>query len=139
MREVKVYCRFPEVEMFGAVIIDSVKRLNADYIMDFKGLKLCVRKSQLTEKYIVFDAGSGQMIAGDLDKSLAIERALILLQKIPNDRIKKATKQHVFYGIPAMRMGMNIVVLNTLLGNNRAIKIYERRTGIKFTAGGARA
>ncbi|MBC1801091.1 hypothetical protein [Listeria booriae] len=132
MREVKVFCRVENFEFAGFVKSDRVFRVMAEYLGDYEGLKICVRKSPLTGEYIVFDAGSGGMITGDLSKSLAIERALLMIQKVPDDMIKKAKKQHNFYGIPAMRIGMNIIPMNTLLGNKRGRKIYERRTGEKF-------
>ncbi|KGL45035.1 hypothetical protein EP56_05615 [Listeriaceae bacterium FSL A5-0209] len=92
MNEVKVYCRVENFEFAGFVQSDRVFRVTAYYIRDFKGLKICVRKSPLTEEYIVFDAGSGGMIDRDLDKSLAIERAFIILQSVSDEMIKKSKK-----------------------------------------------
>ncbi|EUJ51553.1 hypothetical protein [Listeria rocourtiae] len=92
MREVKVYCRVENFEFAGFIQSDRVFRVMAEYLGDYKGLKICVRKSPLTEEYIVFDAGAGGMIERDLDRSLAIERALLMIQKVPDDMIKKSKR-----------------------------------------------
>ncbi|MBC2163456.1 hypothetical protein [Listeria booriae] len=132
MSEVKVYCRFPETELPGGIICDSVKRLKAQYVMDFEGLKLCVRKSEAENKYIVFDAGTGIAVCGDENKEEAVKKSVLELECLSKKTIDGIKKQHAFYGIPTMRNGISIIVFNTLLSNKRYVKIYERRTGGKF-------
>ncbi|MBC1290598.1 hypothetical protein [Listeria booriae] len=135
MSEVKVYCRFERGDILGIIDLDKVLRVKADYIKDYKGLKICVRMSDVsdfTQGFIVFDAGSGAMISSDADREKAIEQAFLKLDSASDVMINRAKKQHNFYGIPAMRIGMNIIPMNTLLGNKHARKTYERRTGERF-------
>lgn len=132
MSEVKVYCRFPEAELPGGIICDSVKRLKAQYVMDFEGLKLCVRKSEAENKYVVFDAGTGIALCSDESEEEAVKKSVLKLEYFSKKTIDGIKKQHAFYGIPTMRNGNSIIVFNTLLSNKRYVKIYERRTGEKF-------
>lgn len=132
MSEVKVYCRFPEAELPGGIICDSVKRLKAQYVTDFEGLKLCVRKSEAENKYVVFDAGTGIALCSDESEEEAVKKSVLKLEYFSKKTIDGIKKQHAFYGIPTMRNGNSIIVFNTLLSNKRYVKIYERRTGEKF-------
>ncbi|MBC6163325.1 hypothetical protein HB999_07570 [Listeria booriae] len=132
MSEVKVYCRFSEAELSGGIICDSVKRLKAQYVMDFEGLKICVRKSEAENEYVVFDAGTGIALCSDESEEEAVKKSVLKLEYFSKKTIDGIKKQHAFYGIPTMRNGNSIIVFNTLLSNKRYVKIYERRTGEKF-------
>lgn len=142
-RKVRVYLRAPDesspwqVLTGGAVNGNISVRMEVDYLFDFKGLKI-VGHETFGGKYKISEVISGASICVEPTKEEAIKRAKELLDtRMPDDYIKKIKAIAPYYGMRClMTSAVNVVRDNTLIGNKRYIKQYNRRTrGKKFKFG----
>ncbi|GGC84425.1 hypothetical protein [Enterococcus wangshanyuanii] len=142
-RKVRVYLRNWDennpwaVLTGGAVKGNTSVRMEVDYLFDFKGLKI-VGHETFSGKYKISEVISGASICVESTKEAAVKKAKELLDtKMPDDYIKKIKAIAPYYGMSClMTSAVNVVRDNTLMGNKRYIKKYNRRTrGKKFAFG----
>lgn len=117
-------------ELTGGFLNSSkVRRIEVEYLFDFKGLKICTYWDEDKKRHILVEAISGAMVAGNKSRDIAIKEAYERLVKLPDEHIEKYKKMLRYYGTGAVHAGAvyNIVRDNTLVGKRKAIRNYNNR------------